>query len=170
MTATPIAIIVAVARDGAIGRDNALPWRLPADLKHFKEKTLGKPIVMGRKTFESLGRPLPGRTNIVVTRDPTFSAEGITVVHSLDAALQEADRIAVRDGATEIMVIGGSEIYRQVLPSTRTVYYTRVELDVAGADAFFPALDDSKWVLAERDVFGAENAAPAYEFMRYTSR
>lgn len=167
MTITPISIIVAVARDGAIGRDNTLPWKLPADLRHFKEKTLGKPIVMGRKTFESLGKPLPGRANIVVTRDSEFSADGVTVVHSLAEGLQEADQIAVRDGAPEIMIIGGSEIYKQVLPSARIVYYTKIDLGIDDADAFFPALDESKWVCVDRQVFDAENTSPAYELLRY---
>lgn len=166
ITATPVALIVAVARNGVIGRDNTLPWRLPADLKHFKATTLGKPIVMGRKTFESLGKPLPGRTNIVITRDENFVAEGAVVVHSLDEALQAADAVAQRDGATEIMVIGGAEIYRQALPLAQTIHYTRVLLEVDG-DAYFPELDATQWNCTNRRHFVAEGEVPAYEFLRY---
>lgn len=167
---TPVALIVAVARNGVIGRDNTLPWRLPADLKHFKATTLGKPIVMGRKTFESLGKPLPGRTNIVITRDVKFSADGTVVVHSLEAALQAADEVARRDGATDIMVIGGAQIYKEALPLAQTLYYTRVELDVVDGDAFFPELDSAQWGCSERQVFAAEGSAPAYELLRYERR
>jgi dihydrofolate reductase len=164
---TPIALIVAVARNGVIGRDNTLPWRLPADLKHFKATTLGKPIVMGRKTFESLGKPLPGRSNIVITRDQNFSAEGAVIVHSLGDALQAADTVAVRDGAAEIMVIGGAQIYKEALPLAQRLYYTRVDLDVDGGDAFFADVDPTQWDCVEREAFAAEGAAPAYELLRY---
>jgi dihydrofolate reductase len=163
---TPIALIVAVASNGVIGRDNTLPWRLPADLKHFKATTFGKPVVMGRKTFESLGKPLPGRTNIVITRDESFSADGAVIVHSIDEALRVADEVATRDGAAEIMVIGGAQIYKEALPRARTLYYTKVELDVEG-DAFFPELDAAQWRCVERRVFAADGAAPAYELIRY---
>lgn len=169
MITTPIAIIVAVARNGVIGRDNTLPWRLPADLKHFKATTLGKPIVMGRKTFESLGKPLPGRTNIVITRAENFSAEGAVIVHSLDDALQAADAVAVRDGAAEIMVIGGAQIYKEALPLAQVLYYTRVDLDVDG-DAFFADVDPTQWDCVEREAFAAEGAAPPYELLRYQRR
>lgn len=164
---TPIAIIVAVAQNGVIGRDNQLPWRLPGDLKHFKAATLGKPIVMGRKTFLSLGKPLPGRTNIVITRDENFRAEGIVIAHSLDDALRAADDIAQRDGAPEIMVVGGAEIYAQALPLAQTLYYTRVLLDAEG-DAFFTAIDWSQWRCVEEQKFPATDVAtPAYCLLRY---
>jgi dihydrofolate reductase len=169
---TPIAIIVAVAQNGVIGRDNQLPWRLPADLKNFKALTMGKPIVMGRKTFASLGKPLPGRTNIVITRDTAFTAAGAVITHSLDQALQEADVIAQRDGVDEIMVIGGAEIYRQVLPLTQTLYYTRIEMDAEG-DAFFPPLDWSLWRCVDEARFDEAKldataaVAPAYSLLRY---
>src|SRR5690606_8908083 len=114
-TKTPIALIAAVARNGVIGRDNQLPWRLPGELKYFKAVTLGKPVVMGRKTFPSLGKPLPGRSNIVITRDSKFAAADVVVVDRIDAALQQADVIAQRDAVAEIMVIGGADIYRQTL-------------------------------------------------------
>jgi dihydrofolate reductase len=166
ISSVPVALIVAVARNGVIGRDNTLPWRLPADLKHFKATTLGKPIVMGRKTFESLGKPLPGRTNIVITRDRNFAADGAVIVHSLEEALGEAAAVAARDGAAEVMVIGGAEIYRQALLLAQTVYYTRVLLDVEG-DAFFPELDAGQWQCIDRQQFVAEGDCPAYEFLRY---
>ena len=113
-----LSIIVAAAANGVIGRDNQLPWRLPADLRHFKQTTMGKPILMGRKTWESIGRPLPGRTNIVITRDSDYAAAGCVVVNSIDAALLAAG------SQDEIMVIGGAELYRQVLPRTDTIYLT----------------------------------------------
>jgi dihydrofolate reductase len=166
MPSTPIAIIVAVALNGVIGRNNTLPWRLPADLKHFKATTLGKPVVMGRKTFESLGKPLPGRTNIVITRDPQFAADGAVIAHSLDEGLRIADEVALRDGAVEIMVIGGAQIYAEALPLAQVLYYTRVLLEVEG-DAWFPEIDPAQWHWAERQRFVAEGDAPGYELLRY---
>jgi dihydrofolate reductase len=147
---TTLALIAAVARNGVIGRDNQLPWRLPGELKYFKAVTLGKPVVMGRKTFESLGRPLPGRTNIVITRDRAFAAEGVVIVASVEAALSEADAVARRDGADEIMVIGGAEIYRQTLPQADVLYLTEVQAEVEG-DAFFPDYDRTGWALTKRE-------------------
>ncbi len=126
-----IAIVVAMAANRVIGRDNQLPWHLPADLKHFKQLTLGKPVVMGRKTYASIGRPLPERTNIVVTRDRDYEAPGCVVVHSLDEALAAAGE------AAEVMVIGGAGIYRQVLPRTDTLYLTEVHAEFEG-DTLFP--------------------------------
>lgn len=148
--ATPIALVVAAARNGVIGVDNRLPWHLPGDLRHFKAVTLGKPVVMGRKTFESIGRPLPGRHNIVVTRDPAFAASGIEVAHGVEAALAAADAAARAAGVEEVMVIGGADIYRQTLPLAATIYLTRVELEVAG-DATFPALDTGQWHCVESE-------------------
>lgn len=137
--APTVSLIVAMAQNGVIGRGNALPWRLPEDLRRFKAATMGKPILMGRKTFESIGRPLPGRVNLVLTRDAAWSAPGALVVHSLEQAL-------VRAGAApELMVIGGAEIYRLVLPFARRIYLTHVHADVAG-DTYFPAFDPAQWV------------------------
>jgi dihydrofolate reductase len=133
-----ISIIVAAAQNGAIGSDNRLPWHLPDDLKRFKALSLGKPIVMGRRTFDSIGRPLPGRTNIVVSRQAGLALEGVAVVQSLDAALAAAGSVP------EIVVIGGAEIFRQVLPRTDTIHLTRVHAPVAG-DVFFPELDPAQW-------------------------
>jgi dihydrofolate reductase len=133
-----IAIIVAAAENGAIGSDNRLPWHLPDDLKRFKALSLGKPVVMGRRTFDSIGRPLPGRTNIVVSRQAGLAIEGVVVAPSLDAALATAGSVP------EIVVIGGAEIFRQALPRTDTIHLTRVHARVAG-DVFFPELDPAQW-------------------------
>lgn len=130
--------VLAMAENGVIGRDNALPWRLPADLRHFKALTLGKPVLMGRRTFESLGRPLPGRHNIVTTRDPHWSAEGVTVAGSIDAALLAAG------GANELMVIGGAEIYRQCWPRLARIELTRVHAAPQG-DTRLEGVDWSGW-------------------------
>lgn len=144
-----ITLIVAVADNGVIGRDNGLPWHLPEDLKRFKRLTLGKPIVMGRRTFESIGKPLPGRTNIVVTRDPHYRREGIVVVHDVEAAQRAAG------DAPEIMVIGGAELFRSLLPRAGRIHLTRVHGDVEG-DVMWPALDDREWQVVEREEFAAD--------------
>jgi dihydrofolate reductase len=142
----PIALVVALSRNGVIGADNALPWHLPGDLKHFKSVTLGKPVVMGRRTFESIGRPLPGRHNIVVTRNRGFApSNGVAVAHSLDDALAQAQHSARLSGSAEVVVIGGAEIYRQALPLAELVYLTRVDLMVEG-DAFFADLAPDEWL------------------------
>jgi dihydrofolate reductase len=154
-----ISIVVAMAANRVIGRDNQLPWHLPADLKHFKETTMGKPILMGRKTWESIGRPLPGRTNIVITRDENYDAPGCVVVHSIEAALQAA---AKQD---EVMIIGGAEFYRQVLPQTDRIYLTRINEDFDG-DTLFPELDSSEWQEAGRiDCDADENNPHSYSFI-----
>jgi len=132
----PVAIVVAVADNGVIGRGNALPWDLPDDLQHFKRTTLGRPIIMGRKTFESIGRPLPGRLNIILTRDASWNAEGVTAVTSMDEAIDVAEGQAFIDGADSVMVIGGAEIYRQALPFASRAFLTRVHGSVSG-DAYF---------------------------------
>ncbi|HEY8569668.1 dihydrofolate reductase [Microbulbifer sp.] len=149
----PLAMIVATARNRAIGRENTLPWRISGDLQFFKRTTLGKPVIMGRKTFESIGRPLPGRQNIVITRNPAWSAEGVAVAASLELALELAQQVAARDGAEEVMVIGGAEIYRQAMPLARRLYVTEVDAEVDG-DAFFPVLDKT-WQESGRDCYPA---------------
>jgi dihydrofolate reductase len=136
-------LVVAVARNGVIGRDNTLPWRLPSDLAHFKRVTMGHPVVMGRRTYESIGKPLPGRKNIVVTRNRAFHAPGCTVVSSLDEAWHAAD------GADEVSVIGGTTLFEETLPIADTIHLTEVEADVEG-DTYFPPLDRSQW--DEREV------------------
>ncbi|RLQ23460.1 dihydrofolate reductase [Seongchinamella sediminis] len=160
-----LAVIVAAAENGVIGRNNALPWHLPEDLRYFKRVTMGKPIVMGRKTFESIGRPLPGRTNIVITRQAHWHAEGVRVAHSLDEALAMAGDIAISDGATELMVIGGAEIYRAALPRADRLYFTEVHGEVEG-DALLPDIDWSAWTELSRERFGASGANPyPYSFL-----
>lgn len=144
-----ISIIVAVSTNGVIGRQGELPWRLSDDLKHFKAATMGKPIVMGRKTWESIGRPLPGRQNIVITRQPAFEAEGCDVV----ASVKEA--VAVAGNVDEIMVIGGSQIYELVLPVAERLYLTRVHAEVEG-DAFFPQADETEWLLVSDESHEAD--------------
>jgi dihydrofolate reductase len=139
-----VVIVVAVARNGVIGRDGDMPWRLSTDLKRFKSVTLGKPIIMGRKTFRSIGKALPGRTNIVVTRDETFSAPGVVVAGSVEAALKIARQKAAEDRVDAVCVVGGGEIYRQALPLADLVHLTRVDSEPDG-DTRFPAIDPSAW-------------------------
>lgn len=139
-----LAVIVAAAENGVIGRNNALPWHLVEDLRYFKRATMGKPIVMGRKTYESIGRPLPGRTNIVITRQKDYRAEGVRVVASLDEALVLAEQVALIDGAGELMVIGGAEIYAAALPRADRLYLTEVHAEVEG-DAVLPPIDWDDW-------------------------
>ena len=145
-----ISLIAALADNGVIGRDNTLPWRLPEDLKYFRAMTIGKPVLMGRKTWESLGRPLPGRTNIVMTRQRDFVAVGAEIVDGMDAAISLATQIAQRDGVDECVVIGGAEIYAQALPLCTRMYLTEVHAVVDG-DAFFPAFDRNAWQETKRD-------------------
>jgi dihydrofolate reductase len=144
MSAGPplISLIVAMAQNGVIGRDNSMPWRLPEDLKRFRAFTLGKPILMGRKTFESIGRPLEGRTNLVLTRDRSWFAHGVIAVHSVEEALTQAS------ASDELVVIGGAEIYRLVLPFARRIYLTHVHADVQG-DITFPEFDPTQWADVE---------------------
>ncbi|SEI74439.1 dihydrofolate reductase [Azotobacter beijerinckii] len=157
----PLALIAAVAANRVIGRDNRMPWHLPADLKHFKASTLGKPIVMGRKTWDSLGRPLPGRLNLVVSRQPGLALEGAETFASLEAALARADAWAREQGASEVMLIGGAELYAQALPQAVRLYLTRIDLAPAG-DAFFPAWSPADWRRASREEHPATADAPGY--------
>ncbi len=142
-----ISLVVAVARNGVIGRDNALPWHLPDDLRYFKSVTLGRPIIMGRKTFLSIGRPLPGRHNIVLTRDPAWMADGVTVVHGLREALQAARQDDGEDA--EIMVIGGADVFALALPLADRLYLTEV-LDQPHGDTYFPPLNMDEWTEESR--------------------
>jgi dihydrofolate reductase len=150
-----ICLVVAMARNHVIGRDNALPWRLPADLKHFKAVTWGKPILMGRKTFESIGQPLPGRTNLVLTRDRSWMAAGVLVAHSLQEALER-----VQD-EPELAGIGGAEVFQLLMPLATRIHLTRIDADIPG-DTVFPPIDQSQWVQTdtrqlaadERNAFG----------------
>lgn len=150
-----LSLIVARAANGCIGRDNKLPWYLPNDLKYFKRTTLGKPIIMGRKTWESLRGPLPGRANIVITRQENYQAEGAKVVATLEQAVSLAQNIALIDGVEEAIVIGGAEIYAHALPAITKMYVTEVHADVEG-DAFFPPFKADEWQESEREDFIAE--------------
>lgn len=150
-----LAVIVAVAENAVVGRDNALPWHLPADLRHFKQTTLGKPIVMGRKTFESIGRPLPGRTNIVISTNPDFLAPGITAVGSIEQALIAAQDVATSDACEELFVIGGASIYVDAIPLADRLYITEVHAQVAG-DVSLPAIDWSVWQETRRERYSAD--------------
>ena len=154
-----VSILVATDERGAIGRDGGLPWHLPNDLKRFKSLTMGKPIVMGRKTWHSIGRPLPGRQNIVITRQAGYAAVGATIVPSLAAALAASGK------AEEVCVIGGAEIYRQALPMTERIHLTRIHATVP-ADRFFPELDLREWREVSREDHPTdEKHAYAYSFL-----
>jgi len=162
-----LALIVAMAANRCIGMDNMLPWRLPADLQYFKRMTSGKAIVMGRTTYDSLGRPLPNRTNIVVTRDPAWEGPiGTRVVHSLEAALALAEAVAVVNAQDEALVIGGAEVYAQALPLVSRMYITEVEASVEG-DAFFPAWDRSQWQETSRERHHDEASNLWFSFVVY---
>ena len=145
-----LSVIVAVAENRVVGKDNALPWHLPGDLQYFKRTTLGKPIVMGRKTFESIGRPLPGRTNIVISGNPDYFAQGIKIVPSLEQALQLAQDIALIDGTRELMVIGGAAVYAAAIPVADRLYVTEVHAAVEG-DAYLPNIEWANWVELSRE-------------------
>ena len=155
-----ISMIAAMAHDRVIGLDNQMPWHLPADLAHFKRVTLGKPVLMGRKTFESIGRPLPGRRNLVISRNPGYQAEGIEVVGSVEAALALLASSAVE----ELMVIGGGHLYAEMLPSADCLYLTQIDLAVEG-DTFFPDYHRYPWQQLEQSSHPADDKNPnAYRF------
>jgi dihydrofolate reductase len=136
-------MVVAATDNDVIGRDHGMPWHLPDDLKYFKARTMGKPMLMGRKTFESIGRPLPGRTSVVLTRDPHWHADGVEIVRSLDEALCRAENIP------ELCAIGGAEIFRLVMPVARRLFLTRIHANIPG-DTFFPKPDPREWREVER--------------------
>ena len=156
-----LALIAALARNRVIGRDNRLPWHLPADLRFFKQTTMGKPLLMGRRTWESIGRPLPGRRMIVLSRDLDYQAPGCTVARSLDEALDVAGAVP------ELMVIGGATLYQQTLPGAERLYLTRVEADLPG-DVWFPDWNERDWRLVWEEAHPAdtEHAWP-YRFQRW---
>ncbi|ALN92836.1 dihydrofolate reductase [Lysobacter gummosus] len=161
---TRLVLIAALDRKHAIGRDNALPWRLSDDLKRFKALTLGKPLLMGRKTAQSLGRALPGRRNLVLTRSGEVPFAGMEAVGSTEQALE----LAQADGAAELCVIGGGEIYALCLPSASRMHLTRVDTEVEGADAFFPRFDSDEWRVQSRESHAADERNEfAFEFIDY---
>jgi dihydrofolate reductase len=156
-----LSMIAAMARNRVIGRDGGLPWRLPADMKHFVRLTRGKPIITGRRNYEDIGRPLPGRHTIVLTRDPAFRAPGCTVVSGIDTA------IAAAGDVDEIMVIGGEAVYRGFLPRTQRIYLTLVEAEIDG-DTHFPELDPACWRERGRETRPADADNPyAMTFIEY---
>jgi dihydrofolate reductase len=161
MTPPRISILVAMASNRTIGIDNTLPWRCPEDLKRFKALTMGHHMVMGRKTFDSIGKPLPGRTTVVVTRNRALRIEGCLIAHSLEEA------IAACRGDEEIFVVGGAELYAQALPLADTLYITEIMQEVAG-DAHFPEFDKAKWHEASREKRQQETPQPLeYDFVVY---
>ncbi len=159
---TRLALIAAMDRNRLIGRDNTLPWRLPEDLRHFKATTLGKPVIMGRKTWESLGRPLPGRRNIVVSRNASYPLQGGELATSLEAAL------ALTAGCDEVFVIGGAELYRQALPLAQVLHLTEIDASHEG-DAWFPEFSAAEWREVARDA-RVNDEGLAYAFVRYERR
>lgn len=166
----PVVLVVAVARNGVIGTGNALPWHIGSDLKRFKALTMGTPMVMGRKTFQSIGRPLPGRETVVVTRAADFSPEGVHVAPSVEAALARARDLAVRMKAPAITVVGGGEIYAQTIAVADRLEVTEVDAAPEG-DARFPAIDPLQWrEVARMDRPAGERDDHAYAFVTYERR
>jgi len=163
-----LTLVVARADNGVIGVDGGLPWHLPADLRHFKRLTVGKPVVMGRRTFESIGRPLPGRQNIVLTRDPAWRADGVTAVANLAEAIAAA---GLQQGARpdEIMIIGGAAVYAEAMPSARRVHLTEVHAEPDG-DTVLPPFDPGVWAETAREDNAADGDAPAYSFVTLDRR
>ena len=162
MTGPEIVLVVAAGDNGVIGDQGRIPWHLPADLRRFRALTMGHPLLMGRKTFESIGRPLPGRRNLVLTRRPGWSAAGVEQVGDVQAALA----LAAAGGATALMVIGGGEIYAETRPLARRIELTRVHLSPPG-DTFFAAPEPSLWRRAARAAHAAAGEAPAHAFETY---
>ncbi len=158
-----LVLIVARARNGVIGRDGALPWQLSADLKRFKRMTVGKPVIMGRKTFESIGKPLPGRHNIVLSRDPAWRAEGVSVVANLAEAVAAAG-LDPRARADGIMVIGGAQIYAEALPSATRIELTEVYAEPEG-DTVLPAFDPARWREVARETHPPADRQPGFAFV-----
>lgn len=159
----PLSLIAAMAENRVIGIDNSMPWHLPGDFRFFKATTLGKPIIMGRKTWDSLGRPLPGRLNLVVSRQADLQLDGAEVFPSLEAAVLRAEQWAQEQGVAEVMLIGGAQLYAQGLPYADRLYLTRVELNPQG-DAWFPEFDTTQWQRVSTQPNAAEGDKPAYHF------
>ena len=166
----PLVIVAAVASNGVIGRDNGLIWRLKTDMRHFRAQTLGKPVLMGRKTFDSIGKPLPGRANIVLTRRRGLRIEGARVVHSLDEALSAAGEAMIGMGASEVAVAGGAEIFALTLPLAVRLEMTEVALAPEG-DVLFPAIDPRQWRETRREAHpaGPDDEA-AFAFVTHVRR
>ena len=162
-----LSLIAAVAANGVIGRANQLPWHLPADLKYFVRMTMGKPVIMGRLTWDSIAQPLPGRTNIVVSRQPGLQIDGVQVAPDLVTALALGETLQQADGQEEMMVVGGAQIYRAALPLAQRMYLTEVHADFSG-DASFPEWNRDEWREQSRQLHRAEGAEPCdYSFVVY---
>lgn len=162
-----LALIWAQSENGVIGRDGRLPWRIPREMAHFRKVTLGKPVIMGRSTFESLPAPLSQRTNIVLTRRDEFAPEGVTVVHSLADALAIAEAAATDNGAKEAVVIGGAEVYAEALPLADRLYVTIVHAELEG-DTFAPEFDEDQWALQESECVASDDVEhPAFTMKRF---
>ncbi|WP_085907169.1 dihydrofolate reductase [Kiloniella majae] len=161
---TTVSLIVAHGKNRAIGKDNVMPWHIPGDLKFFKTQTMGKPVIMGRKTFQSIGRPLPGRLNIVITRDENFKAEGVRLSSSLEDALKLARVEVQRLGGDELMIIGGAQIYMQSIDLADRLYITEVDLEPE-ADAFFPETKVEQWSEVSREAHAPDGSTPGYAFV-----
>jgi len=160
-----LSMIVAMAQNRVIGRNNKLPWYLPEDLKYFKRVTMGKPIIMGRKTYESIGRPLPGRPNIILSRSGFEAPEGVHVVATLDEARELAESLGLISGYDEVMIIGGAQIYQMAFEQCDRFYLTEVHSEVEG-DAYFPEFDRSQWQEVGREDFKADGPNPYdYSFL-----
>ncbi len=165
-----LSLIMARAENGTIGADNALPWHISSDLKNFKKLTMAKPVVMGRKTFESIGKPLKGRTNIVVTRQQDWQADGVTICHDVKEAVTAAKKAAVDDGVDEVMIIGGAEIYARLLLEADRIYLTEVHRRYEG-DAWFTAPDKTQWKEISRERFPPDDQdGPSYSFVVFDRR
>lgn len=162
-----ISLIWAMSRNRVIGRDNTLPWRMPKDMRHFMDTTMGKPVIMGRKSFESMKAALPGRTNIVLTRDRSWHRTDARVVHDLAAALALGRDVASGDGVDEVMVIGGADVYRLALPHATRLHVTHIHAEVEG-DVFFPDYDETQWQLIDaHDHPADERHFAAYTIARF---
>ena len=146
-----IAMIAGVARNGVIGANGGIPWRIPSDMAFFKRTTMGKPIIMGRKQYESVGRPLPGRTNLVVSRQPGYQPDGVIVINDLAAAIEHGRTIAAADGVDEAVVIGGGEIYAAAMPFAGRLYISHIDLAPIG-DVVFPTIDPVEWKVVSEPV------------------
>ncbi|MDD9909243.1 MAG: dihydrofolate reductase [Ahrensia sp.] len=169
---TPLSIVVAAADNDVIGADGDMPWRLSTDLKRFKRLTLGKPMIMGRKTFEAIGKPLPGRVSIVVTRDRGWQAQGAVVASSIDMAVDLARQLAAAQGVDEVCVVGGGQIYETLLPQSDVLHVTRVHVTPDG-DTTFPAIDPDDWSLQHEEPVPAsesDSAATTYRIYRRRAR
>jgi dihydrofolate reductase len=157
-----ISLIVAIAENGVIGKGGELPWHIPADLKHFKALTMGKPMIMGRKTYDSIGKPLPGRTSIVITRHPDYGPDGVITVHTWTEAIEVAMGALKDTPEDEVMVIGGAEIYGLALADAGRLYLTEIHDSIEG-DTMFPDIDRTQWHEASRQEFLTET--PAFSFV-----